>query len=208
MKRDRNTKIIAFAALIVGVVGLSIGFAAFSNSLTISSSAQVTPSSSSFRVEPEFVSCSRVSGDSRAEASANASVDGSGEGVHIGSISASFYAPGDSVKCTFKLNNNGSYVAYLNSITGIGGPTCWGDHTANNMQPVNYVDNACEGISMAVTLDGTTMSNNSSITNNTIAIGGSQTLELTITYAAGSARADGPFNVSFKNIKFTYSSVD
>ena len=39
MERDRSGKVIAIVALLVGVVGLTIGFAAFSNTLTIQSSA-------------------------------------------------------------------------------------------------------------------------------------------------------------------------
>ena len=35
MDRDRRARVIAIAALLVGVVGLSLGFAAFSNTLTI-----------------------------------------------------------------------------------------------------------------------------------------------------------------------------
>lgn len=40
---NRGSKAMALAALIVGVVGLTIGFAAFSATLTINSSATVTP---------------------------------------------------------------------------------------------------------------------------------------------------------------------
>lgn len=35
MEKNRNAQIIAVLALIVGVVGLSVGFAAFSNTLKI-----------------------------------------------------------------------------------------------------------------------------------------------------------------------------
>jgi len=208
MSRDRNTKIIAFAALIVGVVGLSIGFAAFSNSLTISSSAQVAPSSSSFRVEPQSLGCERVTGDERVQATADVSLDDRGEGVHLGNISANLYAPGDSVKCTFTLTNNGSLPAYLNSITGMGSPSCAGNYTENGRVPVNYVEAACRGISMTVTLDGNTMTNNTNISNHQLAKNNSETLVLTITYATGSDRADGPFTVSFSDIELNYGSVD
>ena len=51
MEKDRSTKIIAIAALLIGIVGLSLGFAAFSNTLTISSSAEVTPDQSAFNVD-------------------------------------------------------------------------------------------------------------------------------------------------------------
>ena len=50
MERDRSAKIIAIVALCVAVVGLSIGFAAFSNNLTIKSNATVTPNQNDFDV--------------------------------------------------------------------------------------------------------------------------------------------------------------
>jgi hypothetical protein len=48
---ERNSKVIAIVALCIGVVGLSLGFAAFSNTLTISSSATVAPDASTFNVD-------------------------------------------------------------------------------------------------------------------------------------------------------------
>ena len=48
---ERSSKIIAVAALCVAVVGLTLGFAAFSNTLTIESSANVKPDASTFNVD-------------------------------------------------------------------------------------------------------------------------------------------------------------
>ena len=58
----RNKQGITIAALIVAIIGLSIGFAAFANTLTISSSASVTPDSSNFRVVFSKVSSSEQAG--------------------------------------------------------------------------------------------------------------------------------------------------
>ena len=41
MERNKKAKVIAIVALIVGVIGLSIDFASFSNVLNIQSSANV-----------------------------------------------------------------------------------------------------------------------------------------------------------------------
>ena len=46
MEKDRGGRVIAIVALLVGVVGLTIGFAAFTNTLTIQSDASVTPDDS------------------------------------------------------------------------------------------------------------------------------------------------------------------
>ena len=47
----KNRQGLTIAVLIVAIVGLSIGFAAFSNTLTISSSASVNPSDENFIVQ-------------------------------------------------------------------------------------------------------------------------------------------------------------
>ena len=54
MERDRSAKIIAIVALCVAVVGLSIGFAAFSNNLTIKSNATVSPN------QNDYLLCNKV----------------------------------------------------------------------------------------------------------------------------------------------------
>ena len=50
MEKNKGSKIIAIVALVVAVFGLTLGFAAFSNTLTISSSAYVSPSSDNFKI--------------------------------------------------------------------------------------------------------------------------------------------------------------
>ena len=50
MKRERQAKWGSIIALCISVLGLTLGFAAFSNTLTISSSATVSPNSSDFKI--------------------------------------------------------------------------------------------------------------------------------------------------------------
>lgn len=50
MKKDRKLRAVAIIALCVSILGLSLGFAAFSNTLTISSSATVSPDPSDFKL--------------------------------------------------------------------------------------------------------------------------------------------------------------
>ena len=51
MEKNRSAQVIAIVALVVGVVGLSIGFAAFSSVLNIQTSANVKPDSSTMNVD-------------------------------------------------------------------------------------------------------------------------------------------------------------
>ena len=50
MEKNRSSQIIAIIGLGIGIIGLSIGFAAFSNSLNIKSSANVNPSDKDFKI--------------------------------------------------------------------------------------------------------------------------------------------------------------
>ena len=51
MEKNRTVQLVAILALVVGVIGLSIGFAAFSNTLKIQSGAEVTPSKDTLNVD-------------------------------------------------------------------------------------------------------------------------------------------------------------
>ena len=50
MEKNRSTQLIAIIALVVGIIGLSVGFASFSSVLSIKSSADVKPDKDSFTV--------------------------------------------------------------------------------------------------------------------------------------------------------------
>lgn len=51
MEKGRQVKILSILALIIAVLGMTLGFAAFSTTLSIASSADVTPSSEDFKLK-------------------------------------------------------------------------------------------------------------------------------------------------------------
>lgn len=51
MERDRKIRMLSIVALVLAITGMSLGFAAFSSTLTISSSATVTPNSDDFKIK-------------------------------------------------------------------------------------------------------------------------------------------------------------
>ena len=51
MKNSRQTKLLVIIALVLALTGMSLGFAAFSSTLSISSSASVTPNSNDFKIK-------------------------------------------------------------------------------------------------------------------------------------------------------------
>ena len=121
MGREKNGKILAIVALCVAVFGLTVGFAAFSNTLTISSSATVSPESTSFNVDfstsDSSVATSAVVPTTANGATAtNATIDNSDVNPVIENISANFTQPGQSVTYDFFAYNAGEYDAFLNSV--------------------------------------------------------------------------------------------
>lgn len=219
MEKDRSTKVIVIVALLVGVIGLSIGFAAFSSTLTISSTAEVKPDANKFNVN--FTSTS--SGDvSTADIvptakipetiiASNGLIDNSGDPTVTG-LHATFKEPGQSVTYNFWAKNVGEYVAYLNSITitNPDGASTVKKCTAKGTTTQTLVDSACNGISMSIKVgdENATSSSVATINNHSLAINGYDPIIITLSYADGSAIADGDFEVLFGDVTLSYSSAD
>lgn len=213
MGDNKTFKIISVVALLLGVVGVTLGYAAFSSTLKIESSAEVVPNDSNFNVDFSSSSSSVVENDITPTLSANvtgfsatdAEIDNSGNPV-ISNLHATFTEPGQSVTYTFYAYNSGQYLAYLNSIVFTGNKTC----TARTNTDQGLVDTACTGISLSVQVTGidSTTTSLTSISNHTLAIGAADTITVVIEYAAGSGRADGDFDVTFPDITLTYNPID
>lgn len=211
MERERGSKIIAIVALCVGVVGLSLGFAAFSSQLVIRSSATVTPDASEFSVVfdgeiAESVVGGAEAGDPTISTETITQGDSSVEASTVGDLSAAFTAPGQSVTYTVDAKNAGKYIAYLTNVT-FAAPekTC----TAKEGTTQAYVDLACENISLTLKVGDEVITSGTTSYTNEIAIGGTTPVEVTIAYAEveGQTLADGDFDVEFGDIQLTYSSV-
>ena len=133
MRRSRRIKQITMIALIVAIVGMSIGFAAFSSTLTISSSATVTPNDDQLSLKiygyteetsenVAFISYYNDSEKSNAYPFKN-QIDGNATGAIatidndnfiIKDISADFKTPGIEVDYYFAIKNEGAYDVYIN----------------------------------------------------------------------------------------------
>ena len=218
MEKDRSSRIIAIVALMVGVVGLTIGFAAFSNNLTISSSASVSPDSSAFNVDFSSSSSSLATSavtpvvTGEGATATNATIDNSTAGAPtITNLSATFSEPNQKAVYTFYARNEGEYIAYLKSISFAeveSGATkkC----TPGADTTASLVASACNGISLSVKVgnEEVTTTNVATITGHSLAKAASEPIVVTIEYADGSAVADGDFTVSFGDISLLYKSVD
>ena len=121
-------------------------------------------------------------------------------------LSANFTGPGQSVTWKTYAYNAGQFDAFLKSVT-VGKITCVADKESGTTQA--YVDEAAKGISLKVVVGGDTYtSTNGNITNSKLLINNAEEVSITLTYADGSAIADGDFEVQIAPIQLNYSSVD
>ena len=213
MNANKGYKILAIAALILGVVGVTLGYAAFSSTLTIRSSAEVKPDATTFNVDFSS-SDSAVETDSITPVlnktvtgftATNATIDNTSDPV-ISNLKATFTAPGQTATYSFYSYNAGKYVAYLNSVVFTGEKTC----TAKTGTTQALVDSACNGITLSAKVgsESATTTSVASITGHTLGIGAAEEVVVTISYEDGSALADGDFEVSLPDVVLKYESVD
>ena len=139
MEKDRSFKLMAVVALGVAVIGLSLGFAAFSSTLTIEPSAVVMPEDnmriifSNQNGAPTETTVAGVLNSAMEEAKtrlSNAGVSSSSlpnaldavidntnkKAPKISNLKATFTAPGQSVTYSFYVYNEMEYKAYLKTI--------------------------------------------------------------------------------------------
>lgn len=240
MEKERGGKIIAIVALVIGVVGLTIGFAAFSNTLTISSSAEYNPDNNIFNVDFSSTTGSVVDGNlapktltpaTDGPSGATATISNASDPTITG-IKATFTEPGQSVVYEFYTRNAGEIEAFLRSVTfeaasptagtvsnvvtvGSGFKTCTQltKGTPGNPATVTTMTAACEDINLTLTLGtenmtgGKTRNAFTTATAHDLAANAEEKVTLTISYPAGSDRADGDFTVNFGDITFLYSST-
>lgn len=207
MEKEKTSKVIAVAALIVAVIGLGIGFAAFNASLTIDAGATVEVQdtfSSNVKFVDSSLSCTP-------KADTTASVDTSTAAIAdhaVSGIDVTLKTPGDAVTCTVDVKNASAFTAYLEEIKTASAISC---PAVTNAQGV---EEACATITLDVTSGDTTVqatstaaAQSTAITGNTIAKDATSTVSFTITYA-GPAVASETFTVSVPQISVKYSTVD
>ena len=213
MEKNRTVQLVAILALVVGVIGLSIGFAAFSNTLKIQSGAEVTPSKDTLNVDfsssDTAVETSKITPvtDPVGVVATEATSDPA-----IKNWSATFKEPGQKAVYSFYAYNAGELEAYLKSIVyaNVTGANSTKVCTAKEGTTDALVQKACNGISVKVKVgsEAETNSGIANISNHSLVKNASEQVTVTLEYAAGSDRADGDFTVSFGDITLNYSSVD
>ena len=218
MEKNRSSKVIAIVALVVAIAGLSLGFAAFSNTLIISSNANVTPTSDTFKVlfssSETSLETGKIQGKTTATSGVTvgeATIVNTGTNPTISGLTAGFAVPGESVTYEFFVHNAGEYEAFLKSInyanvTGQSNPkVCTAVDPTNTT--ASLVSKACEDISLTVKVGNVTAEGTETGLSQSLAKNGFVPVTVTIRYDDNGNRADGDFNVAFGDVSLTYSTA-
>lgn len=168
MEKERNGKALAIIALLVAIVGLSVGFAALSTVLTINGTGKVK--TSNWDVHFANLGSTPTKVGTATEETAPVLTD-----TTVQTFDVSLMTPGDSITYTFDVTNAGSYDARISSIT-IPTPQCTG--TGDNA--TTDASNVCNNLTYTLKYDnGTAVA-----ANDTLNMGETKHLVLKLEYSS------------------------
>lgn len=223
MENNKSGKVIAIAALVVAVVALSVGFAAFADTLTIDGTAGVSASSAD-----AFDAGDNQANGLRYTGTPTCTLTGGGA-LETGTYNAGNFTNPDawaginvnlggtskSVTCTATVTNSSAYIAHITGFSTATGISC----TSNGANAAANVTNVCNATNLKVdatissgsksdTFTVAHGSNGSSSSTNSVEIpanGGTATVTLVIDYTE--AVTDDDVSITIPTITHTYSSA-
>ena len=212
-----NSKIIAVAALVVAVIGLSVGFAAFAATLTIDNASATMTASDQFSGNVNYrssVNPTCYAGN----ASSNASVvgtysAGSATGKSWNGVHVPLAMDQKVVTCHATIENLSAYTAALNQISVNGSILCESAASTGTSGAATNASTICANTQFTVATSGAskTFSNSNlsaldNISGSSITPNNTAEVTLTIEYT-GEVAADGDVNISIPQISLDYKSA-
>lgn len=192
MEKERGFRIIAVIALMVAVVGLTIGYAAYSSTLRINGTANVDPSSWNVK----FVYKTGNSLTATLTGGAVMHTEATLTDTQVSGFNATLKAPGDSATYTFTVKNAGSLDAKLSTFT-MGTLSC--APADGSSATTEEVGNVCKELSY--TLTGVTE-------GETLAANASSDLTLKLEWSkTGVATASGPIAITVGETTLLYTQA-
>ncbi len=166
----REMKILVVAALIISIVAIGIGFAAFSETLQINGTAAVQKSS--WKVKFSELGNATLIGTATEVTKPTLS------DTTIGTYNVTFKTPGDSVKYNITVANTGSYDAKLTTAT-IPTPTCTGTGATADTD----ASNVCNQLTYTLVYGSGDANEGQAVSvNDTLTAGQSRNMVLELTY--------------------------
>ena len=205
MEKNRQIKMMFIVALVLSVTAMTLGFAAFSTTLNISSSASVTPNSDDFKVR--FVG---INGDNKAIVEAYISSQKpeagiiSDDGLSISGINVSMQKIGDGAKFSAYIENQGQYdvVITKKGMKYIEGTELKRRCTGPDVSP-ELLEGFCESINVGFTLYSL---DNNILNSSSLVLKKGEKIKIVfgIIYPESSWYVDGPVTVEFGDAYFDF----
>ena len=203
---NRYSKYVALVALLISIVGVSLGFAAYSNTVNIKASADVTTApvppaelSTTTSAQTDGTITPTTTGATAEVANLNEST--------IQNIKVHFTATGQSAEYAFYAVNETDFTSYLNSVV-FGTKSCTASATSANPATQGIAD-ACEDINMTVYVGAEEYTTTDTAIDGVSITGGSYApVRVVIEYISGGRVADGDIDVDFGTTAVTFSTVD
>ena len=200
--RNNGLKVAVVAALVISVLGVAVGFAAFSTTLEINGAATVEAANWDVHFEKLAKATSDFTATEDTAPTIKANTDGKAAAA-IGDYAVTFTKPGQKAVYTFDIVNTGTYNATLTSITMKNVPTCTGT-AADEDQKTTDATNVCKHLKY--TLTG--VNEGSSLAAKT---GKVETVTLTLEYEDFEDETElptAPVTVSDLDVALLYSQAD
>lgn len=215
--------------LLIFVFCLSIGLALFSSSLNIKSTTTVSPSKDNFKL---IATCTyNGTGDCEvtptsddpvlAEKSSKAVIENTTNGMVIRNLNFYLTKPGDKIKYSFYVRNNGQYTAYMKNygVRNVEGTQKVIKCTPGEGTSESMVSSFCSGFSLFLNFS-TGASSSSGVMyggawerdlNSSLPMSPNSyrqvSIELTYSTSSSVVRVDGPLTVEMGEMYINYSSV-
>ena len=194
MEKNINSKLIIVGILLFIVIGISVGFATYSTTLTIRPGASYVANPDNFKVE----------------FSSNNTIVKTDPIIPI--VTPNFTAPGQKVEYVFYVANSGDLEAFLKNVyfKNVDGASSNKLCEAKIGTTNSLVNEACENITLNIKIgsDINTEKSISSIYGHNLVKGMFEKVIVTIEYKSGAVATDGDFTVFFGDIALDYSSTD
>lgn len=197
MEKNKSYIIVGILALLVSVAAVSIAYAALNSTLEINGEATVL--ASSWKIKYANLAAAVVTGDAVEVTAPTINTND----TKVGDFSATLKSPGDSIKYTFDVVNDGTFDAEISSFT-MPTPVCTGKSTDATKKAADET-NVCNNIEYTLTYsDGTAVAVGDTLANKDAATGHTRGLILTLRLKDTMTAAELPSDdVEISNLTIT-----
>ena len=202
----KKNKILVLVALVVGVIALAIGFAAYGAQLNITDTKAIVDSSSSFNIH--FPTSGTITPVASTGATGSVATT---TGTSITGFNATFTNVNQTVTYSTTITNDAGYIAYLTDVIYTGNKVC---QPGLDNPPSLDLSNYCDGFKMKVTVKNGSTKYVDNITDTVNGLSGKSVaskgvldVEVVLTYDKPTL-PDGSFSVTYPTLSFVFSTVD